>query len=287
MISTNVYKNYTATLTDLYRRELSAAADIGEITLSTSQKDETSFVKTFLTAAFCFAVIAGLTLYIVNPFKKDTAFPEYKPEVPKPIVSPNTQYVQIQVIEFEDAPEDLEILPSLYNKPEETAVPRAANNASVPPKPAVTASKPTAKPVSKPVVQAKPSVPPPVLYSVRIDGVASSDYTRIKELSGSANITADRLTEYASMWALYVPASGTGMFIEGSEVLPLTYYPTKEEAIAAAERKAEAGEVSILKQETVQNDLYNVTLCCLELDSARLLAQQTGITDKIFQLRRR
>jgi hypothetical protein len=283
MISTNVYKNYTATLTDLYRRELSAAADIGEITLSTSQKDETSFVKTFLTAMFCFAIIAGLTLYIVNPFKKETEFPEYKPEVQRPIVSPNTQYVQIQVIEFEDAPEDLEILPSLYNKPEETAVPRASNSASAPPKPAVV-SKPAA---AKPAVQSKPSVPPPVLYSVRIDGVSSSDYTRIKELSGSANITADRLTEYTNMWALYVPASGTGMFIEGSEVFPLTYHLTKEAAIAAAERKAEAGEVSILKLETVQNDLYNVTLCCLELDSARLLAQQTGITDKVFQLRRR
>jgi hypothetical protein len=284
MISTNVYKNYTATLTDLYRRELSAAADIGEITLSTSQKEEASFLKTFLTAAFCFAVIAGLTLYIVNPFKKETVFPEYKPEVPKPIVSPNTQYVQIQVIEFEDAPEDLEILPSLYNKPDETA-PRAAND--VPPKPAVTASKPvTATPQPKPV-QSKPALPPSVLYSVRIDGVSPEEYTRIKGLSGSANITADKLTEYANMWALYVPASGTGMFIEGSEVLPLTYYSTKETAIAAAEKKAEAGEVSILKQETVQNDLYNVTLCCLELDSARLLAQQTGITDKIFQLRRR
>jgi hypothetical protein len=302
MTGTNVYKNYTATLAELYRREISAATDIGEITLGVSRKDEASFLKTFSVALVGFAAVAGLALLIINPFKSGSDFPEYVPETaPKPIVTPNTQYVQIQLIEFEDAPENLEILPSLYNggdkaeesaaavSPEITPAPVKPETA-VPPKaaaPKPVAATPAKPAAPKPAPKAAPAAAKPALYSIKVDGITPSEYARIKELSGMINITADRLTEHRNMWALYIPSSGTGMFIEGEEVLPLSYYASKEDALKAAEEKAERGELSILKQESVRSDLFNVSLCCMELDNAKQLAQKSGITDKIFQLRRR
>jgi hypothetical protein len=301
MTGTNIYKNYTATLSDLYRQEVNiVSADLGEITLSTSQKDEASFLKIFLVALTGFAAAAGLILLMVNPFKKEPDFPEYAPETAvKPIITPNTQYVQIQLIEFEDSPENLEILPSLYNR-DDTAAPQvdakppdntAPDKTASPVKtaePAKIAPKQTAPVVQKLNTSANKGVPKPALYSIKVDGISLFDYNRLKEIAGGkVNITADRTVEHINMWALYVPAAGTGMFIEGSEVLPISYYDSKENAVRAAEEKADRGEPSIIKMESVQNDLYNVVLCCLELEIAKEAAQKSGITDKVFQLRRR
>ncbi|MDR2104971.1 MAG: hypothetical protein LBP51_04360 [Deferribacteraceae bacterium] len=307
MIATNIYKNYTATLSELYRQEVNVVSpDLGEITLSTSQKEEASFLKTFLVALVGFAAAAAVTILIVNPFKAGSDFPEYTPDtLSKPIIAPNTQYVQIQLIEFEDSPADLEILPSLYSKdesaeiqPEQTMLTPTSppdsliTNKTVEPdkaSPPIKSAAPKQTSPPPPVQRANPVKPPkPLLYSLKVDGISLSDYNRLKEVvGGKVNITADRSAEHINMWALYIPASGTGMFIEGSEVLPHSYYSSKEDAVKAAEEKADKGQASIIKMESVQNDLYNVALCCLELETAKEAAQKSGITDRVFQLRRR
>jgi hypothetical protein len=289
MLEVNLYQNHNLTLADIYRYQESLEVEY-DITPLASEKP-LSFAKKFLlifvAALLSFALIATVFIIVYDPFYKP---PVYVDEVTAPVVTPPADplegYVKVQVIEFtpsndnttapvRDTTPDMEVLPSLA----------PADKAKPAPKPAAEPAKPTSTATPAKPAPIKPAPAPVVTtYSLQVSGVSPAEYDILRNIAAThgvrASITHD-LSSIRTVWSVYTPSADTGVFIEDVEVAKLSEFDTRELAIKYAETR---GVSIIIRAESKSVALYDVELCCMSSNEAKISAQQSGITDKVFRV---
>ncbi len=308
MIELNLFKNYKLSLAEAHKAYVADTevfvTDYKPIAAKSSWTKK--FLLTFLTATFVFALIATIVIIVINPFSKPPVVTQpvedALPQAPPPAGDPKSDYVRIQIIEFTDttAPEapstarrnttpDIEVLPSLAPAPvkQPTSAPQAAT-----PKTETVPASPPAKKETKPAppapAAAQAIVPAVSLYSLQLDDATPAEYELLKNLAAEYN-TKVTLTgsNYRStpVWTVYIPKNGSGIFIENIEVAPEAAFSARSEAVRFAQKYG-YGTV-IIKMEENTELCHNVEVCCMPMEEAKTYAQKSGITDKIFKLKKK
>ena len=314
MIDINLFKNYKLSLADVHRAYIEEhKVLVKEVKVYTNQNSLfKKFVLTFLTATVLFGLIAAAVIIIFNPFSKPP--PPLAPRPETPIeevveVEPESEYVMIQIIEFADTviaspsgisqptrnlTPDIEVLPKLTQetvaKPE-TNMPIPQNQPSrqetvavTTPPPARTDRKPAVTTPSPPVTQPAFSATP--LYSLRLDNATPAEYEILNNLTaGYDKVTVQTESRYrfTPVWRVYLPKSGSGIFIRGTEVAYESSFPTQAEAVLFAQKY---NDTVIINMENENDISYMVKVCCMSSEDAKVYAQKSGITDKIFLLKK-
>lgn len=309
MLEINLYKNYKLTLADAHKEyfvgsEVVVAEKVSTVKIKSGSSGLKKVFMTFFTATFGFAIIAVLVLFVINLFKKPVATVDWIPEeIPVPVeieYDPDAKYIRIQVIEFADtAPTsaspaaarnttpDIEVLPPLTEKKNsETDVVappvQQVKTETVRPPPPQKNRENTA------AIHTEPSAPSLIsLYSLLLDNATLSEYELLRNLAvtdGAVKVSADNRYTEIPVWTVYLPKNGSGVFIEGVEVAPDSSFADRAEAVSFAQ-KFESDTV-IIKMDNKNYLSYNVKVCCVSLDDAKVFAQKSGITDKIFKLKK-
>ncbi|MDR2869293.1 MAG: hypothetical protein LBV04_02475 [Deferribacteraceae bacterium] len=285
----NLLKTYNMSLTDIYKQMIDADAYDSQYVPSKGLTLPKKIFFTILTVLVSFGLIGALLVLAFDPFNKPPT-PIVQLEVPvdvPPIVPAPANYVQIQVLDFGD----LEIAqqPEVETLPAQPASETPANTRPTPP----------ARPRPTPPAQPRGTSP---YYAVTLSGATAGDYDIITSLAQASSAQAEVVDVRTTMemrWIVYTPQAGTGLAIANlwtngldtlpaglradMEVAPIRNFASREEAVAYANNY---GAVTIIFAETVEHPFYELRVCCMELEAAKLFAQRTGITDKVFQLRR-
>jgi hypothetical protein len=280
------------TLADIYRYQESLEVEY-DITPLIKKDESLSFAKKFalifVAAVLFFGLVATVVIVVYDPFYKP---PVYIDEVEPPVITPPKDpmdgYVQVQVIEFvpsktdnstpiRNTTPDLEVLPSLAPKEDVKPTPLPAKPAPIKEEKPKAPPPPPAKPAAKPTPAVK-------TYSLQISGINAIEYDTLQSIAAShgvkAAITQD-LSTNQTVWSVYAPSAGTGLFIEDTEVVKLSEFNLRDEAIAYAEGQ---GQAIIIRAENKTVANYNVELCCMNTDEAKICAQESGITNKVFRI---
>jgi len=305
MIEINLYKNYKLSLADIYKSHIADSEILVTDYQPTPVKSggTKKFLLTFLTATFIFALIATAVIIVINPFNKPLSPTMPFIEIPTAVPvteDPDSNYVRIQIIEFADTSSGIsaaarnttpviEVLPS--RSPVQGTTNQKTNSiAPATQKPKITTFTP---PSTKPEIKTPPpsttvlTAPLFSLYSLQLDNATPLEYELFKNLTDTdAAITIQAESNYSSaiVWTVYLPKNGSGIFIEGVEVAPESSFTARTEAVNFAQ-KYESGTV-IIKMENKSYLNYNIKVCCMSLEDAKIYAQNSGVTDKIFKLKK-
>lgn len=310
MAEINLYKNFNLSLADIYNADVNSL-DIVEQNKAIPAKTGSikRFIITFFIAILIFAVVTAGVLFYLKTFsgvtwhKGSTVDSTTQETNPDPAT---TGYVQIQVIEFagdSNTPDTgtqashLEPMPVIVRPVEPQEPPSSTSSATLTERPVPV--EPSAKPNEIPAVKTQPqaakqpAIPakPPVtvpMYAIDVTGLTDSDYKVLKSLADSKQLklTGSKETVAGKIWVVYKAQRGTGLFIEGVEVYPSNSFTSRAEALSYAENSTKSGETVLIKPQDSILESYSAKICCTDIDKAKLLAQESGITDKIFKIRK-
>jgi hypothetical protein len=292
MLEIDLYKNYNLTVAEIFK-EREAAEKEYEYVPREAPKKMPIWKKLFIAFAIFIplsGIISTAIIYVFDPFYVP---PVYAPDtvelaIPKQ-VDPLENFVKIQIIEFEPEEkvvEETENLPVVARPVEPKPAPAPT------PSVGATSGRPSAQGGQTPPLQPSPAPTPPpppapviTQYVLEISGINRAEFDILSGIAVSrgakVSITRD-LSVRQLVWTIYAPASGTGLFVENMEVTRLAQFSDRGEAIAYAE--AQTGNNIIIRAESETEVWYAVEICCMNIDDARLSAQESGITDKVFRI---
>lgn len=210
-------------------------------------------------------------------------------------------YVQIQIFEFADTPvetitEEAAKDDSLENEKtvtaenkdkKETALSEVKNTKE-------TAKKEAAKPSAANTVKTaeagkntvKKSAAPLInkQYTILFENIDERQQNRIKDLSEKYGIKLKIVDAYSStysVWKVYERNSNGNTIIAGEKVTHVEDFLTREDATEfAAKRNLNA----IVQQVGVTEKTYNTELCCTDLETAKNIAKNSRILDRIIKV---
>lgn len=230
-------------------------------------------------------------------------------EVPPP---PDTRteeekqgYVQIQIFEFADTPVETITEPAAQNDNYTGKVIQTAQTANTAKSAGIINNKETEKNTDKTKdsekqttaksaavkkeqknTEKKAPAPAPVVkkYSILFENIDEKQYNKVKELSDKNNTKLEVVDAYSntySIWKVY-EKSDTGNEMFGTDkVNHIEDFLTQSDAVEYAKsRNLDA----LIKQVGITEKSYTVKLCCSELESAKKIAQNSNITDKIIKI---
>ena len=312
MIDINLYKNYRLTLADVHKAYVAESEVF--VTAYQAPSAQSSWIKkfllTFLTATLVFALAAVAVIVILKPFSKPV-MPVFISDTPftLPEEEPKPEYIVVQAIEFaddavssvvsgtkRDVTPNIEVLPAIAPI-QEIPIPPKVN--TVPPEKQLKAEVPKAPPAktggkstvaATPIPTAEATISPVTvraLFSLQLDNATQTEYELLKKMTSeydTVTVYAESKSRLIPIWRVYLPKRGSGIFIEGAEVAPESSFATQAEAVVFAQEYG-SGTV-IIRMENDSYLSYNVRVCCMSNEEAKIYAQNSGITDKVFVLRK-
>jgi hypothetical protein len=304
----NLLRNYNVSLTDVYKNLSEIEAFTPQYAPSQAASTLKKVFLTLITIGVSFGLIGAILILLFDPFRPTMRYVQLDPEpvVVPDIVPPPPGYVQIQVLDFgfdmpmeglgDDASQAaVESLPPIADN--ETAQVASAQVAQARPTPNRANNRPANR---RPTQDAPAAVPPEVApenptYAVVLASATPAEYDILSSLASTSGLTVEIASSNntrETRWMVYVPEAGTGITInvpntlgimETLEVTPLRGFASRAEALAYAQSH---GGKTVIKAEEAVHPVYELRVCCMLIDDAKLFAQRTGITDKLFQLRR-
>lgn len=214
-------------------------------------------------------------------------------------------YVQIQIFEFADTPVETITEPASQNDNYTGKVIQTAQTANTAKSAGIINNKETEKNTDKTKdsekqttaksaavkkeqknTEKKAPAPAPVVkkYSILFENIDEKQYNKVKELSDKNNTKLEVVDAYSntySIWKVY-EKSDTGNEMFGTDkVNHIEDFLTQSDAVEYAKsRNLDA----LIKQVGITEKSYTVKLCCSELESAKKIAQNSNITDKIIKI---
>ena len=214
-------------------------------------------------------------------------------------------YVQIQIFEFADTPVETITEPAAQNDNYTGKVIQTAQTANTAKSAGIINNKETEKNTDKTKdsekqaaaksaavkkeqknTEKKAPAPAPVVkkYSILFENIDEKQYNKVKELSDKNNTKLEVVDAYSntySIWKVY-EKSDTGNEMFGTDkVNHIEDFLTQSDAVEYAKsRNLDA----LIKQVGITEKSYTVKLCCSELESAKKIAQNSNITDKIIKI---
>ena len=214
-------------------------------------------------------------------------------------------YVQIQIFEFADTPVETITEPAAQNDNYTGKVIQTAQAANTAKSAGIINNKETEKNTDKTKdsekqttaksaaikkeqknTEKKAPAPAPVVkkYSILFENIDEKQYNKVKELSDKNNTKLEIVDAYSntySIWKVY-EKSDTGNEMFGTDkVNHIEDFLTQSDAVEYAKsRNLDA----LIKQVGITEKSYTVKLCCSELESAKKIAQNSNITDKIIKI---
>lgn len=214
-------------------------------------------------------------------------------------------YVQIQIFEFADTPVETITEPAAQNDNYTGKVIQTAQAANTAKSAGIINNKETEKNTDKTKdsekqaaaksaavkkeqknTEKKAPAPAPVVkkYSILFENIDEKQYNKVKELSDKNNTKLEVVDAYSntySIWKVY-EKSDTGNEMFGTDkVNHIEDFLTQSDAVEYAKsRNLDA----LIKQVGITEKSYTVKLCCSELESAKKIAQNSNITDKIIKI---
>ncbi len=181
--------------------------------------------------------------------------------------------MQIQIFEFTDAP--VEIIKEktsdigLSLKPEPKEINKTLD---------------TVKQVPQTNIKYKPVIIKK--YAVLFENINEKQYNAIKKLNSYYNAKLNIIDTYSNtynVWKVYEQNEQGSELIDNTNVIHREDFLTKEDALEYASKK---NIQAIVKQIEVNEKSYNIKICCMELDTAKTIAQKSNITDRIIKILR-
>ena len=299
MHNLNLYSYYDKSLADVNREYLESLKNKPK-RVSRSKLNK----KVALAAAITLATGLIIANYLGVFSEKVVEVVEAPPPVDTRTEEEKQGYVQIQIFEFADTPVETITEPATQNdnytgkviqtaKAENIAKP-AVNNSKEAEKNTdktkeiekQTAAKSAAVKKEQKNTEKKAPPPAPVIkkYSILFENIDEKQYNKVKKLSEKNNTRLEVVDAYSntySIWKVY-EKSDTGNEMFGTDkVNHIEDFLTQSDAVEYAKKR---NLDALIKQVGITEKTYTVNLCCSELESAKKIAQNSNITDKIIKI---
>lgn len=214
-------------------------------------------------------------------------------------------YVQIQIFEFADTPVETITEPTAQNDKKENKVIQTVQTANTAKPADVINNKETKKSADQTkeskkqaapknsvvtkeqkdtVKQSASSVPFIKKYSILFENIDEKQYNKIKELSEKNNTKFEVVDAYSntySVWKVYEKSDAGNEMFGADRVNHIEDFLTQSDAVEYAKKR---NLDALIKQVGITEKTYTVNLCCSELESAKKIAQNSNITDKIIKI---
>lgn len=306
MHNLNLYSYYDKSLADINKAHL-------EIAQRKSKNETGPSKRVKITVPLIFMLVIGVVIAGYMGFFREEAVVYTPPPAPPPDLRSEEEkqgYVQIQIFEFADEPAEQpkEFAAAAENNIEkdkntEDAQVRniAANTenlktSDIEKLPAIRSSD-TAKPdnkketaENKPAAVKKPAdtaAKPAVIikeYSVLFENIDDKQYERVKALSGASDMNMNVVDAYSntySVWKVYETDDSGDILIGDKRAVHREDFLTKDDAAAYA---AKENINAIIRQVGITDKTYTVKFCCGDIEKAKNLAQNSGITDRVIKI---
>lgn len=302
MHNLNLYSYYDKSLADVNREYLESLKN---------KPKRVSRRKVDKKVALAAAITLATGLLIANYLG---VFSEKVVEVVETPPPPDTRteeekqgYVQIQIFEFADTPVETITEPAAQNdKAINNAVQTAQKEHTIKPadainnketkkntdkikedekKAAAKKSAVTKEKEEKNIVRQSTAKAPVIKkYSVLFENIDEKQYNSVKELSEKNNTKLEVIDAYSntySIWKVYEKSDTGNEMFGADKVNHIEDFLTQSDAVEYAKsRNLDA----LIKQVGITEKSYTVKLCCSELESAKKIAQNSNITDKIIKI---
>ena len=300
MHNLNLYSYYDKSLADVNREYLESLKNKPK-RVSRRRWDK----KVALAAAITLATGLLIANYLGVFSEKVVEVVEAPPPPDTRTEEEKQGYVQIQIFEFADTPVETITEPAAQNDNYTGKVIQTAQTANTAKSAGIINNKETEKNTDKTKdsekqaaaksaavkkeqknTEKKAPAPAPVVkkYSILFENIDEKQYNKVKELSDKNNTNLEVVDAYSntySIWKVY-EKSDTGNEMFGTDkVNHIEDFLTQSDAVEYAKsRNLDA----LIKQVGITEKSYTVKLCCSELESAKKIAQNSNITDKIIKI---
>lgn len=300
MHNLNLYSYYDKSLADVNREYLESLKNKPK-RVSRRRWDK----KVALAAAITLATGLLIANYLGVFSEKVVEVVEAPPPPDTRTEEEKQGYVQIQIFEFADTPVETITEPAAQNDNYTGKVIQTAQTANTAKSAGIINNKETEKNTDKTKdsekqttaksaavkkeqknTEKKAPAPAPVVkkYSILFENIDEKQYNKVKELSDKNNTKLEVVDAYSntySIWKVY-EKSDTGNEMFGTDkVNHIEDFLTQSDAVEYAKsRNLDA----LIKQVGITEKSYTVKLCCSELESAKKIAQNSNITDKIIKI---